>query len=179
MHFVGGLRCNFVGQRKINDQYWESDAYLCKRPVVNGSKKMLVGDNIYHWAKEGSAWSQADSHHSLPDGSADVTNVINDTSTNRVLISRHFVYFGREAPHVPECLLEEIGYTNRRAHRTFDGEQCKGLLSWLNNTYGRRINHVLGDPHQFDDSGARYSAGTNRITSISSRSGLRAVQTDL
>jgi hypothetical protein len=34
------------------DEYWSDPTYLDKRPVRNGSKKMLVGDNIYHHNRE-------------------------------------------------------------------------------------------------------------------------------
>ena len=30
------------------DQYWELPRYRCKRPVRNGSRRTMVGDNIYH-----------------------------------------------------------------------------------------------------------------------------------
>lgn len=160
-------RCIFamnVTETMSFDQYWASDAYREKRPVRNGSRKMMLGDNIYHRVGEAGDWIQKDSHHSLPDGTADPTNVSNDTKVNRILISRHFIYFGCEAPLVPSELLDEIGYSNGRGHRKFDGDKCQHLLNWLLGSYGSKMNRVLGDPYQFESYGARYSAGTNRVT---------------
>jgi Nucleotide modification associated domain 2 len=75
---VGGSRLNatgrcifamrITGKITFND-YWSNMAYFDKRPVRNGSKRMLVGDNIYHCDAPGGAWCQADSHHSNSDGS--------------------------------------------------------------------------------------------------------------
>jgi len=145
------------------DEYWSSVEYRDKRPIRNGSRKMMIGDNIYHRLPENGQWQQADSHHSQHDGTPDSYNVGQDTSTNRVLLSRHFFYFGSEAPVLPEELLSEIGYKNGRSHRTFPSHKCNRLLDWLNKTYGDQRNHVCGDPFQFKRSGARYSGKTNRI----------------
>src|SRR5271166_5243641 len=44
-------RCIFamrVTEASSFDQYWPDPACRAKRPVRNGSKKMMVGDNIYH-----------------------------------------------------------------------------------------------------------------------------------
>ena len=62
---------------------------------------MMIGDNIYHRVSKSGKWHQADSHHSQPDGTPDLYNVGQDTSTNRVLLSHHFFYFGSKAPVVP------------------------------------------------------------------------------
>ena len=99
---VGGTKLKAFGRcvfaMKVTDTigfdaYWSDPEYFDKRPVRNGSRKMMLGDNIYHRAGDG-AWLQADSHHSQPDGVADPHNVQRDTSSDRALISRHFYYFG-------------------------------------------------------------------------------------
>src|SRR4051812_44625037 len=44
-------RCIFAMQisAKITfNEYWLNPIYLAKKPVRNGSRKMMVGDNIYH-----------------------------------------------------------------------------------------------------------------------------------
>jgi hypothetical protein len=53
---MGGRRLNAVGRcvyamrvsSKITfNEYWTNPKYLDKKPVRNGSRKMMVGDNIY------------------------------------------------------------------------------------------------------------------------------------
>ena len=78
------------------DAYWTDPRFRCKRPVLNGSLKQVYGDNIYH--RESGRWVQVDSHHSLDSGRQNQRNIIRDTSANRVLIARKFVYFGSTAP---------------------------------------------------------------------------------
>jgi hypothetical protein len=146
----------------FND-YWFSPLYLDKRPVRNGSSRMMVGDNIYHWDAGSKRWLQADSHHSNPDGTPNPHNIANDTKTDRVLLSDHFLYFGRRAPHVPNGVLESLGFRNGRNYRVFDESECRELLSWFQETFGGDLNCVIGDPFDFENSNKRYSAGDNRI----------------
>ena len=89
-------RCIFamrVTDKITFNEYWVNPAYLDKKPIRNGSNKMMVGDNIYYRDSAGH-WHQADSHHSKTDGSVNPHNLRNDTKTDKVLISRQFFYFG-------------------------------------------------------------------------------------
>jgi hypothetical protein len=55
-------------EKKITfNEYWQGAEYQVKKPVMNGSLKQNYGDNIYH--TQNGRWLQADSHHSLPNGS--------------------------------------------------------------------------------------------------------------
>jgi hypothetical protein len=146
-------------------QYWASPVFLDKRPVRNGSSRMMVGDNIYYFDAQSNEWHQADSHHSNPDGSVNQHNLHTDTDTSdKVLISRHFLYFGIEAPEVPNELLDAIGYKNGRNYRVFDYEICSDLIYWLESSFLNSLNQVIGDPFDFSSSEKRYSAGNNKIT---------------
>ncbi|WP_127523604.1 hypothetical protein [Mesorhizobium sp. Z1-4] len=145
------------------NEYWNHPDCRSKRPVRNGSRVMMVGDNIYHRDQEGDPWTQEDSHHSKPDGTPELSNIGTDTSRDRVLYSNRFVYFGANAPMVPENILQEIGYTNVRAHRTFEHWQSGPLLQWIEEQGKGNWNMVLGDPFQFRISGARYSKEVDRI----------------
>ncbi|MGB7217812.1 MAG: hypothetical protein WBD07_03295 [Vicinamibacterales bacterium] len=144
------------------NEYWSDPHYRDKRPVRNGSSKMLVGDNIYHY-DVANEWHQADSHHSNADGTANTHNLQNDTKADRVLISNHFFYFGKKAPNVPEALLNAVGYRNRRNYRVFEYSTCLGLINWLQDTFGRYVNYVMADPFDFAQSGKRYSYEDNKI----------------
>ena len=160
-------RCVFamqVTQAMGFDQYWSDPEYLDKRPVRNGSSRMMVGDNIYCRDPSTGAWLQADSHHSSPDGSQNQHNVDRDTSSDRVLVSRRFFYFGRAAPAVPAGLLSGLGFKNAVGHRVFQSERCGGLLEWLHKAQGARVNEVSGLPFQFHQTHARYSVKTDKIS---------------
>ena len=85
------------------DDYWSLPAFALKRPVMNGSLKQRFGDNIYHRNASG-GWLQADSRHSQ-DGIANEFNLRRDTrTTDRVLISSDFIYWGENAPKIPKSL---------------------------------------------------------------------------
>jgi hypothetical protein len=132
--------------------------------VRNGSRKMMVGDNIYYFESANQKWQQADSHHSNTDGSINVHNLENDTQTDKVLISDHFVFFGTEAPVVPKSLLESIGYENRRNYRVFEYPVCDALIKWLQTTFKKSFNTVVADPFDFSSSEKRFSVKGNKIT---------------
>lgn len=164
---VGGQRLRATGRcvfgMRVDETlsfnaYWSAAEFQKKKPVRNGSRTMLVGDNIYH--RENGSWIQADSHHSNPDGSANMINVRNDTSADSVLISRHFYYFGANAPAIPPGILTTLGYRNGRNYRVFPITDAKSLLSWLR---GFRPNYLHDEPADFQLSSARYSGQGSRI----------------
>jgi len=153
-----------VDEHPSFDDYWIDPRFRVKRPIRNGSRAMQVGDNIYHRAFESESWIQEDSHHSLPIGLPNSHNVDNDTQTNRVLISSHYIYFGDQAPEVPISILSTLGYRNGRSHRVFPLEICSPLFAWLENNFGRDFGSILGDPFDFIHSSRRYSVRGNKVT---------------
>jgi hypothetical protein len=168
---VGGSKLKAVGRcifaMKVTDAmgfdgYWSDPAFFDKRPVRNGSRRMMLGDNIYHRG-DAEAWLQADSHHSQSDGSPNQHNVQRDTSGDRVLISRHFYYFGSGAPTIPSAYLSAIGFQNTIGHRVYALERCADLLRWLETNYSSELNTVVALPFQFRQSAARYSVRDDRI----------------
>ena len=144
------------------DGYWHDSAYSDKKPVRNGSRRMLVGDNVYRRGP-GGGWLQADSHHSNPDGTVNRSNLESDTAVDRVLVARHFFYFGGTAPVVPPELLEAIGFKNGRGHRSLGDKERSRMVAWLENSFGESANQVLGDPFDFEESAKRYSAAGNKV----------------
>lgn len=153
-----------VTQKVTYNTYWEDPEFRDKRPVRNGSQKMIVGDNIYHKDSETAIWHQAHSHHSMPDGTANMHNLSRDTQSEYVLISRHFYYFGSNAPVFPQYLLDDIGYKNYVGHRVFDYDVSFPLVSWIEITYPEGLNFLSGDPYDFINSKAHYSVLNNRVT---------------
>jgi hypothetical protein len=101
---------------------------------LNGSLKLVYGDNIYH--RDGRRWVQENSHHSRDDGRTNRRNVARDTSANRVLVARRFVYFGEAAPPIPKrfrpyrATSEDICCPGQ-GHRVISGELAKAFEDWL------------------------------------------------
>ncbi len=135
-----------VTKKTTFDEYWENPEYLCKRPVMNGSMKVMYGDNIYHHDKNGN-WIQEDSHHSLPNGEINVDNLKRDTGeTDNVLLSTDFFYFGRNMIDLPlrfrRCLYQYIG------QKKVSEEDCEALWHYLEANYPK--NEIIALPRQFN-----------------------------
>lgn len=160
-------KCIFI--MKVTDvvtfqEYWEDPRYVLKRPCRNGSQVKLLGDNIYHRDVDGD-WIQEDSHHSNVDGSFNEINVNRDTgSTENVLISDFFFYFGEKAVPVD---LNSIGYRRIRDYkktaltRFSNGE---ALINKIVSEFRNHKNTVIGDPYHFVDSHKRVNQETGKIT---------------
>lgn len=100
-HRAGQLVCAMkVSETMTFDDYWNDPRFHSKKPVMNSSRMMGYGDNIYRHGPGGD-WIQADSHHSLEGGVANPKNLEDDTETDRVLIAENFCYFGSDAPTIP------------------------------------------------------------------------------
>lgn len=128
------------------DRYWRDPRFARKKPVVNGSFMLRFGDNIYHRPAPGAAWVQADSRHSRVGGVANLEFLRTDTSTtDRVLISDDFIYWGDQAPPLPDDLAV-FGTVGRGARRRFTEVQVAGLLHW-----GRQRNERgwVGEPFEW------------------------------
>lgn len=170
---IGGRKMEATGRcvfaMKVTDkitfnEYWENPQYKDKKPVRNGSKRMVVGDNIYNFNVESQLWSQAFSHHSHADGTINEYNRDRDTSSSFVLLSKHFYYFGSAAPEIPTDILRVLNYANGVGHRKYSAADAADLLLWLENSNAGKLNIVAADPYNFEQSGAHYSVQTNRIT---------------
>ena len=149
------LRGHLIFAMKVDgemdfDSYWSDPGFLCKRPTLNGSLKQLYGDNIYH--QQNGKWIQVDSHHSLETGQPNPHNIDHDTSVNRLLISQRFVYYGMDAPLIPEYFRlyeptgEDICCPGRGYHR-LSQQLAIAFETWLDdrNEWG-----VQGMPLEFN-----------------------------
>jgi hypothetical protein len=82
-------------------EYWDDPRFLRKRPDLSRSRMRQCGDNIYSKNAAG-AWQQQNSFHSQDNGSPNQRHINRDTgTTDRVLVSNAFVYFGGEGPKIP------------------------------------------------------------------------------
>jgi len=144
--------------------YWNDRRFKVKRPVLNGSLKQVYGDNIYH--KHRGQWVQEDSHHSLESGRANKLNIERDTSVNRVLLARRFVYFGSRSPIIP-VRFRQYGPTEEDiccpgvGHRVFSGRLPGAFEKWLET---RGEWGLRGMPIEFENHQRTSQSGTVRGT---------------
>ena len=123
---VGG-KCSF-------QEYWDDPRFLTKRPFYGGSLSRAFGDNIYHHAEDG-AWIQEWSHHTYPDGSTNILNLERDTSSDNVLWSRDFVYFGKSAIPIPQALRnfqgDDLYPSNRNYRNGYSASMVSAVDAWF------------------------------------------------
>ena len=152
-----------VSEKVSFQDYWDNERFSLKKPLRNGSRVKMLGDNIYH-KDENSGWIQEDSHHSNPDGTQNPVNLNRDTGkTDQVLVSNYFLYFGEQAQHVD---LDSIGYGRIRNYtkiKLSDSEQARNLITSMFRRHRSSINMVVSDPCQFMDSHQRVDQGTGKF----------------
>ena len=112
-------------------QYWNDALFQRKRPNLRGSKKQAFGDNIYSRNSRTKKWCQANSHHSMPDGSPNPSNIRTDTKADRVLISNAFVYWGGSGPRVPQKFLNYLGVGGRNHRTNFPPNFVEEFVGWI------------------------------------------------
>jgi hypothetical protein len=130
------------------DDYWNDSRFYLKRPNLIGSLKLLYGDNIYY--RNGNEWIQESSHHSLSNGT-NLKNLETDTSVNRLLIAKKFVYWGKLAPIIPNDFRSFGEHRKDICHSgigdtTIDGELSRRFIEWLE---GEGNWGVQGEPLEF------------------------------
>lgn len=133
----------------FND-YWKDTRFYIKKPIRNGTRVQLLGDNIYH-QNDNNEWIQEDSHHSNADGSFNMTNLERDTRTDQVLISDHFYYFGDRAVDID---LNSIGYQKIRDYKKISLDNsipAINLIKKIELEFRSEKNLVISDPCQFSD----------------------------
>lgn len=167
---VGGSRLRATGKviyaLKITEittfsKYWLDPRFKVKRPVRNGSRAMLVGDNIYHRDDRGE-WIQEDSHHSNQDGTPNAENIQRDTGSENVIISNHFYYFGKSAKKIT---FKSIDYKNSRSHRKFPiDSKVDRFISALEKRYKTHKNRIVGFPFDFYAADKRVDQSTSKIS---------------
>ncbi|MEJ1379013.1 MAG: hypothetical protein RPU32_13760 [Candidatus Sedimenticola sp. (ex Thyasira tokunagai)] len=149
---------------KTNFQgYWDNPRYALKKSLRNGSPLRMLGDNIYHKDDAGN-WIQEDSHHSNPDGTANIVNLTRDTgSTDSVLLSDFFLYFGNAAITVD---LNSIGYHRIRNYKKIqlnNSDNARDLIKSCVKRNRENLNVVISDPCQFNISHKRVNQATGKL----------------
>jgi hypothetical protein len=133
---------------KLNfNEYWADIRFISKKPLFSSGMAHAYGDNIYHSDEEGN-WFQKDSHHSLQGGAWNDANATRDLTSEFVLISDDFVYFGRQAIEMPPHLRNFEGddlYPQVRNFRNgYSPAMQEAARDWFdhlpNGRFGRPIN---------------------------------------
>lgn len=143
-HAVYAMR---VDETLTFDEYWNDPRFASKRPNLRGSRKHQFGDNIYRRDEHGE-WRQLPSHHSMHDGSRNVRNVGTDTRVDRVLVSRHFVYWGGDAPVIPQRFRDQELCKRGVGHKCrFSDGLVRAVVEWIecHDSAGR-----IGRPERWD-----------------------------
>ena len=127
------------------EDYWRDTWFLRKRPSMRGSIRQAFGNNIYY-KDTNQQWQQMDSHHSLDNGTPNAANVFRDSSTDRVLVSQHFVYWGGTGPELPlfdgcDICAATLGHISN-----FLGDVVDSFVEWLNDLPEKGY---LADPHDW------------------------------
>lgn len=134
------------------EEYWKDKRFQYKKPVMNGSKMQMYGDNIYHIDEVTGETKQENSHHSLEDGTVNVLNLERDLSGKYVLISDKFWYWGGTGYNLPGILQKysDIG----RGHLSLTDESLmRELESWLSTL---DVEGYIHAPWHFRNSFERY-----------------------
>lgn len=120
-----------VTEQSTFDAYWRDPRFQQKVPVMNGSLKQRFGDNIYHRRRPGDSWIQADSRHSQLDAVANELNIQRDTgTTDRVLLSEDFTYWGSDAPVIP-ARLSKFVHKARSYKSSFSEKDIARFVAWV------------------------------------------------
>lgn len=114
------------------DEYWNDARFETKKANMGGSLKKMYGDNIYHHV--GDDWMQEDSHHSYEGGGINYNNLNKDTSTDAVLISEEFYYFGRSAVPIPDSYVDHL-IKKGPSHRCPELLWGNRLLEYISSQY--------------------------------------------
>jgi len=144
-----------VSEKCSFDEYWNDPRFEYKKPVMNGSKKLKYGDNIYHRLPGEEEFTQEDSHHSLPGGVRNELNYKRDLSTDAVLVSERYWYWGSSAILLPGDLSPLCGV--KRNHRKFDYSNDSALIDMLEKWLDMQEEMgFIGKPEKFSAEYQRY-----------------------
>lgn len=118
-----------VSKKITYNEYWESEEYQSKKPVMNGSLKQMYGDNIYFKNPKDGIWFQENSHHSFQNGSINNRNLVRDTKGKYVLIAEDFYYFGGDTVEIPFSLKKE--FSIGIGHKKVKEKSATKVIDWL------------------------------------------------
>jgi Nucleotide modification associated domain 2 len=127
------------------DTYYHDPRFEYKKPRFDRTWREVRGDNIYYLV-DSSVWKQhrPTLFHGTPQ------NLAQDTRHPRVFISKHFYYFGAEAPAIPErfCML----IRDRQGCKcSYPEEDIKAFVNWLQASFETGVH---ADPRDLEQVGS-------------------------
>ncbi len=121
-----------VTEKRSHNAYWQNSRFECKRPNLYQSIRKSRGDNIYHRNPEIDQWIQEDSCHSNEDGTPNPEHIKRDTSSDNVLISSDFIYWGSgQALQIPDFNGESVCHTVQGHKNTFFVATIQEFINWV------------------------------------------------
>ena len=115
------------------NSYWHDPRFEYKKPIMNGTLTTMFGDNFYY-LDENANWVQEDCAHRNIDGIYNDEHIRKDTGGKNALISELFYYFGRNAPQIPENLVD-VCRTTQGVKFVKPDELASRFLEWLQNSF--------------------------------------------
>jgi hypothetical protein len=144
------LRNNLIYSMQVSEiisleEYWVDNRFKCKKPILNGSKQLMYGDNFYHKDNKGE-WLQEDSAHSNQDGTPNLAHLETDTNGENSIISENFYYFGQSSPSLPDHLHSIVH--SGIGQKLLTQEKGIEFVDWLKSHFmpgihGKPINWVV------------------------------------
>lgn len=115
-------------------EYWDDHRFQCKKPDMYHNWVSAAGDNIYEPVGP-LKWKQLNSYHSKPDGRPVTQHIKRDTSVERILVSKEYVYYGGEGPILPKefrsGLPTGLCHAGRNYRRVWDEKVIARFEAWL------------------------------------------------
>ena len=123
------------------DEYWRDERFLAKRPNPDGDLTESCGDNIYRFDYETGCWCQEFlAYH------CESSELEEDTSVDRVLISDDFLYWGRSGPLLPEFLGYTLIKVGPNYKVKFPGRVAEEFVAWIRRLQAQGQRGVCGKP---------------------------------
>jgi hypothetical protein len=132
-----------VDEKKTFDEYYRDPKYEKKKPVINGTCRQKVGDNMYYLNNKGIYCQHKTKHHKKPQ---EKTKDLKYSNKKIVFISKHFFYFGRKMISIPER-YESLIWKRQSCCGKHDEGIVKHFLDWIHNNY-KEGKH--GDPRDIN-----------------------------
>ena len=136
------------------NEYYKDKRFSLKKPITKGSLKTMHGDNVYYKNSKGE-WIQSDCHHNHEDQEIRCKNIKMDTKVDKVLVSKHFFYFGSNNPSTES--RQVFQNIKNKTKGLGPGSQYRGLekegqtlIKFLKKNYKK--NFIYGEPINWNHS---------------------------
>ena len=106
------------------EKYFGDPTFKDKKPIINGTPRQRCGDNLYDKDAAGK-WQRFPSEYHCKKEQQE-----KDIRGGKVLISKRFYYFGRNAVEIPPE-FSELAKKGLRGKYNFDINMVKQFIAWL------------------------------------------------